>query len=162
MTSLPTLANDLINGTVTLSEWTISMREYIRIIHTEAAALACGGWENVTPSMWGYVGSLIKKQYQFLDQFALDIQTNSTYWLNGRLLVRMEMYSRAEWGTFESVLQRLAIMSGKTEERRVLGVADHCDDCLSAAGQSWQPIGTLPLIGNSQCKTNCHCTFEYR
>ena len=160
--NLALLAQSLIGGQVTVAEWELQMREYIRVIHTEAAALACGGWENVTPSMWGYVGSLIKKQYAYLHQFALDIQADPAYWLNGRLLVRMEMYKRAEWGTFEAVLQRLALMSGKTEERRVLGVADHCDDCLSAAGQGWQPIGTLPPIGNSQCKTNCHCTFDYR
>lgn len=160
--NMPGLAQSLISGQITVGEWELQMREYIRVIHTNAAAIACGGWENVTPSMWGFVGSLIKKQYAYLHQFALDIQSNPAYWLNGRLLVRMGMYQKAEWGTFEAVLQRLALMSGKTEERAVLGDADHCPDCLDRHSQGWQPIGTLPRIGDSQCRTNCHCTFDYR
>jgi hypothetical protein len=58
------------------------------------------------------------------------------------------------------------------EELRVLGEADHCsteDDpdgdregCLELAALGWQPIGTLPKIGESVCIVNCHCRFAYR
>jgi hypothetical protein len=48
------------------------------------------------------------------------------------------------------------------EERRVLGVADHCPGCLEQAGLGWQPIGTLDEIGTEECGNNCRCEYEYR
>ncbi len=48
------------------------------------------------------------------------------------------------------------------EERRVLGDAMHCLDCPPLAALGWQPIGTLPMIGDTECGGHCHCHFEYR
>lgn len=160
--NLKDLARRLIDGQISIADWQAEMRGMIRTIHREATAIALGGMENVTQSMWGYEGSLVKKQYRFLDGFAADIAANPEQWLNGRLYERMRLYSQAEWGTFEAVLKRQAQMEGKTEERRVLGQADHCPDCVDYAKRGWQPIGTLPPIGDSVCVTNCHCIFEYR
>lgn len=160
--NLQDLAQRLIDGNIGLPEWQAEMRGMIRTIHRQATITALGGAENVAQSMWGYEGSLVKKQYQFLDNFAADIAKNPEAWLNGRLLQRMRLYAQAEWGTFEAVLKRRAQMDGATEERRVLGIADHCPDCLEYAKRGWQPIGTLPPIGDSVCVTNCHCVFEYR
>ena len=73
------------------------------------------------------------------------------------------MYGQAPRGTFEEMRRRYERTSnGMTLERRILGAADHCDDCLEAAALGWQPIGTLPAIGDSRCMTNCHCEFDYR
>jgi hypothetical protein len=160
--NLNALAGQLINGDITVPEWQAAMREYIRLMHREAAAIAMGGIENVTPAQWGYVGSLVKKQYAYLDNFAKDILANPNAWLNGKLLVRMKLYERAAWGTFEQVIRRNMQAQGYDEERRVLGSADHCNGCLEQAGKGWQPIGTLDAIGEEECTTNCHCIFEYR
>ena len=156
------LAQSLIDGNITLAQWQLAMKESIRTIHREATILAMGGRQNVTFSMWGFLGSLVKKQYRFLDGFAADIAANPGGWLNGRLLVRMNMYAKADFNTFELVLERIAREKGKTEERRVLGVADHCPCCLSQASLSWSPLGTLLDIGECVCLTNCRCHKEYR
>lgn len=160
--NLQELAQKLLNGEITVSQWQAEMRDYIRIIHRDAAATAMGGAENVTKSQWGYVGSLVKKQYAYLDKFAQDILKNPDSWLNGKLFVRMNLYERAAWGTFEQVIRRQMESEGYDEERRVLGVADHCPGCLEQASQGWQPINTLDAIGEEECATNCHCVFEYR
>lgn len=152
-----TLAQSLIDGKITIAQWQTGMRDIIRVIHREATILAYGGAQNVTPSVWGYLGSLVKKQYRFLDNFADEIAANPEAWLNGRLFIRMEMYGKADFNTFELMLQRKAQLEGKTEERRVLGVADHCDCCVEQAAQGWQPIGTLRDIGDCTCLTNCRC-----
>jgi hypothetical protein len=47
-------------------------------------------------------------------------------------------------------------------ERRILGLADHCSGCVAAAAQGWQPLGTLPAIGDTPCMGNCKCTFMYK
>jgi hypothetical protein len=51
---------------------------------------------------------------------------------------------------------------GGQQERRFLHAAEHCPDCVDVAGRGWVPIGTLPRIGDSQCRTRCRCTFSYR
>jgi hypothetical protein len=43
-----------------------------------------------------------------------------------------------------------------------MGHADHCDDCPPLAAQGWQPLGTLPDIGDTECGGQCHCHFEYQ
>lgn len=160
--SLEELARRLIAREISIAQWQIEMREFIRTIHREAALVAAGGVENMTPATWGYLGYLVKQQYQFLDGFAADIMNNPQAWLNGRLLVRMQLYKQAEWATFEAMLRFMKRQEGWTEERRRLGVADHCPGCLEQAGQGWQPINTLAPIGSQQCTTNCHCVFLYR
>ena len=124
---LELLAQQLIDGTITLEMWQAGMRDFIRVLHREAAIIAVGGAENMTPALWGYEGYLVKQQYAFLDGFAADIAANPEAWLNGRLLARMQLYGRAEWGTFEEIVKRKKISEGYTEERRVLGRADGAD-----------------------------------
>ena len=48
-------------------------------------------------------------------------------------------------------------------ERRVLGhpKTEHCADCPPLAALGWQPIGTLPDIGDSECEGRCLCHFVY-
>lgn len=160
--SLEELANKLINGEITLAQWQMAMRDMIRTISREAAIIAAGGRENMTPAMWGYLGYLVKEQYGFLDDFAAAIAAAPLAWLNGRLLVRMQLYQQAEWATFEQMLRFVKRQEGWTEERRQLGVADHCPGCIEQASLQWKPIGTLEPIGSQQCSTNCHCIFVYR
>lgn len=159
---LENLAKQLIDGDITLDIWQAEMRKYIQTINRQAALVAVGGVGNMTQSTWGYLGYLIKQQYQFLDGFAEAIRANPQAWLNGRLLTRMNLYSKAEWSTFEQMIRFLKKQEGWTEERAILGVADHCSGCLERARQVWQPIGTLAPIGSKECSTNCHCTFKYR
>lgn len=116
----------------------------------------------MTQAAWGYEGYLVKLQYQFLDGFAQDIINNPAYWLNGRLLERMRLYEQAAWGSLEQIYRWKMKNEGWTEEKRVLGVADHCEGCLTQASKGYQPIGSLPPIGSQQCVTKCHCIFVYR
>jgi hypothetical protein len=48
-------------------------------------------------------------------------------------------------------------------ERRKLGnpPTGHCSDCPPLADMGWQPIGTLPDIGDTECGGFCWCWFEY-
>lgn len=160
--SLKDLADQLNAGQITLAEWQMQMREFIRMTHRMAAITAMGGVENMTQAAWGYEGYLVKLQYRFLDGFAADIAANPEAWRNGRLLVRMNLYKKAEWGTFEQMLRFYKRQEGFTEERRFLGTADHCPGCLRQSALGWRPIGTLDWIGSEECSTNCHCVFHYR
>jgi hypothetical protein len=157
-----TFTQSLIDGQISLAEWQSGMLEQIKLAHTAAAASARGGWAQMSQSDWGAAGRLIRTQYDFLRNFSNQIASGEQP-LNGRALVRADLYGQAARGTFEETRRRYErLMNGMEEERRVLGEADHCPDCLDYAEEDWQPIGTLPPIGDSVCQTNCHCTFEYR
>jgi len=166
--NVTTLASQLKDGLISLTEWKAEMRAALLDEQRAAMYLTRGGREFVTQSDWGYVGSSVKKQYAFLDQFAADIAADPVKWKTGRLDNRMRQYNQAGYAALEDFKQRDMKNAGWTHERRRLGVADHCSGegatpgCIELAGMGWRPIGTLPKIGEALCVNNCKCSFEYR
>lgn len=154
------LSKQLLDGKLTLVEWQEQMAFNLKMQALASAALAKGGWAQMTASDFGRVGAELKKQYAYLQRFALDIQ-NGKISFDGRILTRADLYTERARGTFEDVRREMARQAGFDRERRVLGIADHCPDCLDAAARGWQEIGTLPAIGDSVCRQHCHCRFEF-
>lgn len=150
-------------GELGLSEWQVQTAQAIKALHVATAVAANGGFNNMSPADWGYVGSAVKKQYAFLQGFADDIASGKQLVQSGSLLARTKLYAQAARGTYTQMERRREKFAGQTEERRVLGAADHCPDCVALANKGWQPIGTLPAIGqDSICLANCHCEFDYQ
>lgn len=158
--NMHTLTEKLIARTISLDQWQLGMMQEIKLAHVSAAAAARGGWAQMTPADWGAVGQQIRVQYDYLRNFAAEIASGKQL-LNGSALVRADLYGQAARGTFEEMRRRMAELDDMEEEIRILGEADHCADCLSSAGH-WEPLGTLPRIGDSQCITHCHCRFRFR
>lgn len=159
---LAELAEQLRSGQITIGQWEASMRSYLRSNYEAAMTLVKGGRDNITQSDWGYEGSLLKKQYAYLNNFAKEMQANPAVWSNKRLDARMNLYKESAYTAMEDMQRRNMQQNGFTRERRVLDPsANNCDDCIEYAGMGWQPIGTLPAIGESVCIVNCKCEFEY-
>lgn len=155
------LTQKLIDETITLADWQTGMMQQIKIANVSSAALANGGWAQMDQSDWGAVGQLVKNQYQHLRDFAKDIETGKQP-LDGRALVRSDLYGDAANGTYEQTIRRNYILDGWEEEMRVLeDGANHCDGCIDQAGH-WEPIGDLDAIGAEECATRCRCHFKYR
>ena len=160
--AMETLSLRLQRGKISLAEWQLGMARQIKVLHVNAMALARGGWAQMSQSDWGFVGAKVKEQYKFLRNFGQQI-LNGEQALDGRMLVRTGMYEDAARGSYEEMRRRSErLYNNMEEERRELGAADHCMDCLVYASLGWKPIGTLPRIGDSQCRTNCHCRFVFR
>jgi hypothetical protein len=164
------LCNLFKNGDISIQQWQAGMREIAKVEIREAMILVKGGTEFVTPADWGYVGSQVKKQYEYLDKFTADIYANPLKWSTGQLNARAKLYGQVGYGALEDDIKREKEKSGFTEERRVLGPVktEHCHDtdnrpgCVELAAKGWQPIGSLPKIGEASCWQNCRCKFEYR
>jgi len=162
-------AEDLLAGAITFAAWALITKAQIRIVHIVGAALAVGGFNvlrdavngkpnapNVSASILQKIGDAISREFKFFERFAKQAQTGRN------TPARAGMYAEAGRGTFEDVRSDIAKAAGNTEERRLLGVADHCSDCVVEAAKGWQPIGSLRAIGDSLCKTHCHCKKEFR
>jgi hypothetical protein len=153
-------ATGLMNlGKISLPEWQNRMRQYVDAIYLIGVAIAAGTWD-VTEAQVEVHKDERKKQLAFLLLFANDIQSGVQK-PNGSIIARIGLYASAGWAVLQGIK---AAVAGKryTEERRVLSPAHHCEDCPPLAALGWQPIGTLPPIGDSECGANCKCRFEYR
>jgi len=156
------LAQQLKAAEVSLQEWYDGMRSLMKIGHTIAASMAKGGWKQMTFSDWGRVGAASRRQYEFLNNFATQMASGRVA-LDGRTIQRSGMYAKATFGTYQKQLRVSAKENAYRQERRIIDPsAEHCNDCIDEAAKGWQPIGTLREIGDSQCRVNCACRFEFR
>lgn len=155
------LSLSLVSGTITLAQWQSQMQTQLKALYVACGVAAGGGFSNMSQSDYGYLGSLIKTQYQYLRSFAQQIASGQQP-LDGTLLSRAALYAQAARGIFYAMMTELAIESGMTQERRVLGMADHCKSCLTEAAKGWQPIGTLLPIGATECLANCRCSLAFK
>jgi hypothetical protein len=157
------LSQRLVDGNISLADWQTGMMQEIKAAHVAATASASGGWAQVDQAGWGEAGRLIRDQYDYLRNFARQIASGEQP-LDGRVLVRSDLYGDAARGTYEEIRQRRMVTDGYEEERRVLEANDgnNCDGCLEQAAQGWQPIGTLDPIGAEECIVRCRCHFAYR
>jgi len=170
MSSMSALSDQLKSGAIGLSEWQSGMKDLILDELTNAMILAKNGRDNITQADWGFVGSQAKKQYQYLDKFAAEIAANPTAWLTGnRLQARVSLYQQLGYAALEEDVQREKVKAGFTEEINVLDPgAEHCTThgdrpgCKEITDKGWQPIGTLPKVGERACYTNDRCSIRYR
>jgi hypothetical protein len=156
-----TIAQSLVEGRISLATFQIMTGATVKETHVMMAAAAAGGINGLSASDLGYIGNLVKAQYTYLRGMTKDIYSGSQA-LDGSLVARVALYTQAARGSYEEMSRREASQAGITEERRILGPADHCQDCVSQARKGWQPAGVLNPIGDSQCMANCHCTFDFR
>lgn len=156
-----TLGQQLIDGKVTLADWQGQMTSNLKTLHVAMGVAGNGGFQNTSSADFGFIGSLIKKQYAYLRDFAKQI-ADGVQALNGSLLARAALYVQAARSTFEFVVARASGNGGATQSRSVLGIADHCKECVSEAAKGWVEIGSLIPIGERLCKTNCRCSLQYR
>lgn len=156
------LAAQLQAGALSLADWQVAMASEVKSLHLGAAAVARGGWEQMTQSDFGWTGQRIRTQYAYLRNFAHEIATGQQP-LDGRLLSRSTLYAEAARGTHREMQRKTAISIGREQESNVLGAVERsCAQCPELSGYGWVPIGTLPPVGSRECRSRCHCTILTR
>jgi len=149
-------------GRLSGSVWVEQMRTQLRRLHLQNAALGAGGWDRLGPREFGRVGGNLRADYQRLESFARDIQDGTL--TIGQALNRTNLYignARVEFWEAERERVPAPGAGNVALERRMLGIAEHCEDCIDFYDQGWQRLGQLPPPGRqSVCLTNCKCRFE--
>ncbi len=158
------LTQKLVDGEISLQRWQRSMTEAVKNAHLNAGALTKGGFDNLDQRDYGQIGGRIADELEYLRGFAEDI-ANGDQRLDGTALRRSEMYVDKARKTHHKLHRREMQKIGYNQERNVLGVAEHCEECVELTNRGdngWVPNGTLTPIGDRICLSNCKCRIEYR
>ncbi len=149
-------------GTITVEQWRALMRRDVKLAHSAAAIIAHGGREQMTPSDWGWVGQRVRQQYEYLTRFANGLVAREIP-LDGRVVRRAGLYAESAKLTFEAMRSRDAQAAGFDQERNILGKNErHCKECPILADAGWVPAGSLPPIGERECRLGCRCVIARR
>ena len=141
--------------------WYEAMKREIVRSHIQATIAGRGGMLRTRVTDWARVTRQIREEFRYLRQFAVDIVEKNLS--TAQIAARSALYSNHAQVSFWSAKDAGQKAQGFTQERRVLGAAEHCADCVGYASQGWVPIGSLPAPGDgSVCRANCQCTKEYR
>lgn len=157
---MQTLATRLRDGDLSLAMWEVEMRDALKRSHVASAALARGGWGQLSPADYGRVGRRLRSEYGYLHGLQREIARGLP--LDGRFLARIRMYAQGSRGTYDITERAVLEAAGYDQERSVLHPADHCEQCVDQAALGWVPIGTCIPIGQRTCLSNCKCTIQRR
>jgi hypothetical protein len=160
-TLLRRLTSMLDSGDITLDQWQRSVREALKLAHTQAAIIGNGGRDTMQASDWGRVGQRLRAEYRYLENFARDLLAGSIS--APMALARIGMYAQAVRGSYWEGATIRQEKQGYSLMRRILDPqAKHCDDCLRYATRGAVPIGSLPMPGQRcACMSNCKCSVKY-
>lgn len=153
------LTGRLLDGSLGRPAWVARMRSLV-VPRLYAGAMAALGGE-LTDADRAWIEAEARRQLAYLKRFGVDMATGAQPH-DGRALVRADQYGAAVWVAGQNVLVRRAIEDGFAEYRAVLGARESCRGCLDRAVAGWQPIGTLKPLGDSPCRSFCHCNWDFR
>lgn len=155
------LAARLKRGDITLADWQRTMMRQIKDVHLTSAAVARGGFEQLTPADLGRVGQIVRGEYAYLDGFARDLVTGRQPF-DGNFPRRAAMYVDAGSKTFSAEMHAIATEGGFDEERSYTSDADHCPGCIRERDREWVARGALVPIGERDCRASCRCHIVFR
>ena len=160
-----------IDGKITLDDWHKRMAQELLDAAIIQALLGRGGLEQFTSSNleletaelsafdYAQFTNRAHEQFGWLKRFAQQIKDGIE--TAGNIMRRALGYAKGTELYYHDAKTYAKADAGYTEEMRVLGIAEHCQDCPPLSGY-WAPIGSLPQIGATQCGKNCKCQKVFR
>jgi hypothetical protein len=151
-----------IDGKYSIEQWQEKMTQHLRDAWRDTAVAGRGGKKHMTYSDYGKLGSRLRQEYRYLRNFAQGIKDGK--YTEAQIRAIADQYADGpRTAYFDGKTAAMRDDAGMTEERRILGASEHCENCIAYAAMGWQPIGTLPEPG-TQClgRHRCKCTKEYR
>jgi hypothetical protein len=103
----------------------------------------------------------VAEQERYVRKFASGLKSGAVEKTEA-VVSRAGSYADAVWAAAFGVALAVAGSTGKTEAKRVLGFARHCDDCLALSLMGWVPMGEFVPIGRASCGSHCKCHALFR
>lgn len=154
---LSTIHNQLANGEINIAQWELKVVESLRSAAINAYRIAN---PKATTQDWAKVETELRKQFVYLRNFTKQIQKGALSL--AQIDARADLYIQSVWSFYSEATRDSHQEAGYSWERRFIGSKHPCPECPGYAEAGWQPIGTLPKIGEKcTCKVNCKCYFEF-
>lgn len=160
------LADRLDAGDITLGQFQRDAALALKQIHVSQAFLAAGGHENLNDADWLSVGRTLKKHYydgkegdrKFgIKWLAQDIKDGKVSL--AQLRNRLKQFAASGKETYWRIS---AEKSGKPYAMRLLGDAEHCEQCPKYAALPPQSIADVVLpTQKCDCRSNCKCQLVF-
>lgn len=151
----------MLEGRLSLGKWQRQVAAELRDAYRVQLLAGRGGRAAATPSDWGRLGAMLKREYKALDNFAAQIKAGMLS--EAEIKARITLYGKGTTSAFEVGRRAAKEEAGYAYMRRRTTSGEVCVDCVGYAAQGWQPMGTLPPPGvDSVCGHNCRCKVEYR
>lgn len=161
----------IIVGALGIDFWERQMRRLIKNLHLQNAALAQGGFHNITQAGYGRAGYQIKYNYGRLNNFAQQMRNNPAMLTPAKanyLTNRVGLYAQNGRTTYSWVQQKAHIDNGFNFVENILEPeAVHCHTTSKAIGcpelteKGRMPINEFVQIGSRQCGPGCKCRARY-
>lgn len=150
-------------GQISPADWRNQMREEIKGEYIRQYMLGRGGRGSMTDEDWGSVGGMLADQYRYLDGFYDEIAAGDMS--EAAISARSRMYVNSAREAYERGHFR-AVRGTKDEAHWDIDTGkENCNDCIAQSDRGWIPIAEIDIYpgqGQTQCKTNCGCSFSYR
>jgi len=130
--SSDSLAEQLFTGDISIGQWEESMKQLIRGVHTSTAAIGKGGWDNMSWSDWGRLGTPLREQYRYLHGFAETISNKRDTISLQAIQARARLYGNAS-GYSATLMQAGADIEAQ--------------------------LPWMPKDGSTECLINCRCVW---
>lgn len=159
---LSNIVQGLANGELAPGYAQTLMRDEVRRLALQNAALGAGGWDYLDFQDYGRLGRQLRDTYQRVTRLMEDVQDERATLPQALNRVAGHVLS-ARFLFFATEREALRRSDRRFEERRVLHARESCGDCINYARMGWQPAGTLPLPGEgAKCGAYCRCSIERR
>lgn len=157
------LTTAFVEGRLAPSVWVEQTNTDLLRQHLILAALGAGGWAQLTEDDYARVQSRMDEDRKKVAGTASDVLLGTA--TLAVALARINTYIGDARTQFYDAQRRRIQRSASNMvllERRILGNAQHCHDCIIYYNMGWQHVGTLPIPGmDSICGGNCRCDLIY-
>jgi hypothetical protein len=123
------------------------MRRQTKTAYINEYLLARGGRHNMVQSDWGRLGGLLKRQYEYINNFARDIDAGKVS--GGQIRTRARMYVNGASGQI------------RTRARMYVNGATQAFERAKAESHGLPRLSQYPGDGQTVCRSNCQCGLHY-
>lgn len=146
------------NGEISPREFYEAMQLTVRQAYNASAALAKGGWGQMTQADWGMNGYRLRLEYENLRNFAQALEAGEVS--EAQAGARAKLYADSAFGRYWEIRHEAEKNAG-TQRARIKTAGDDrvCETiCRPEEKKGWQPIGEIKV---PPMHAGCRCDEEF-